>query len=48
MNDNNNKGDNYKIAGGRPAFCQIAQSANSGALVNRTGCHKRQVAGYST
>ena len=32
MNDNNNEGDNYKIAGGRPTFCQIAQSANSGAI----------------
>ena len=32
MNDNNNEGDNYKIAGGRPPFCQIAQSANSGAI----------------
>ena len=32
MNYNNNEGDNYKIAGGRPPFCQIAQSANSGAI----------------
>ena len=32
MNDNNNEGDNYKIASGRPLFCQIAQSANSGAI----------------
>ena len=29
MNDNNNEGDNYKIAGGWPTFCHIAQSANS-------------------
>ena len=29
MNDNNNEGDNYKIAGGRPPFCQIAQPANN-------------------
>ena len=31
MNDdcNNNEGDN-KIAGGRPPFCRIPQSANSG------------------
>ena len=28
-NDNNNEGDDYKIASGRPPFCQIAQSANS-------------------
>ena len=27
-NDNNNEGDIIKIAGGRPPFCQIAQSAN--------------------
>ena len=32
INDNNNEGDNYKIAGGRPTFCQIAQLANSGAI----------------
>ena len=32
-NDNNNEGDNYKIAGGQPPFCQIAQSANSGAIL---------------
>ena len=25
INDNNNEGDNYEIAGGRPPFCQIAQ-----------------------
>ena len=49
MNGNNNEGDNYKIAGDRPPFCQIAQSAKQwGHLVNRTGCHKGQVPGYST
>ena len=31
-NDNNNEGDIIKIAGGRPTFCQIVQSANSGAI----------------
>ena len=31
-NDNNNEGDIIKIGGGRPPFCQIAQSANSGAI----------------
>ena len=32
MNDNNNEGDIIKVAGGGPPFCQIAQSANSGAI----------------
>ena len=43
MNDNNNEGDNYKIAGGPADIlsdCPVGQQW--GHLVNRTGCHKWQ------